>query len=567
MLVVGNNVTSNFATSNVVSTLVVALLTGTNVVHMLKIVKDEVESDHIDKSTSILSKQVVQECNSISCDKSSFQVYIDADITAEHASDTLLKLLAALSKRLNRTLPALLIANIITNVLRNSPTPLQVALGILLRDSKAVISHMYDYRVTCSYDEVLRFKSSAAVAASTNPANQGISDAKDGLIQIVADNFDSDISSPNGKLSTHSMAMIIMQPTRNSDKPQCETIPRLKKNEVPKTLMDEQDYYSQNFIHRKKPSMPALTTSSLSPEILHHQEISRKRAAENDFAFLQDVISIDGCVEFNGYNTKMCREQGHSLAPKTRIVYLPLIDKPPAEPSTVTTVLVKAKQITEAAGQGFTIITLDQQLYRVAVHVMWDNKASFENKHLRLGGMHLLMSYCGCIGTLMADTGIEEILSASFGGVLRMLSGKKFPQNVRALRLLVEELLRPLFRNHDFRQMDDLLQQLEIISLKSKTSQLWIDCLIKPVFVILRYIRAEREADWALHLNSVREMMPLFFAAGHTHYARYALYYLRTMEQLPPEVLKHFTAREHTMHHTPGYFNGIGLICPLKQRI
>ena len=245
-----------------------------NAVHMLKIVKDEDESDHIDKSISILSKQVVQECNSISCDKSSFQVHIDADITAEHASDTLLKLLAALSKRLDRTLPALLIANIITSVLRNSPTPLQVALGILLRDSKAVISHMYDYRVTCSYDEVLRFKSSAAVAASTNPANQGISDAKDGLIQIVADNFNSDISSPNGKLSTHSMAMIVMQPTRNSDKPQCETIPRLKKNEVPKTLMDEQDYYSQNFIHRKKPSMPALTTSNLSPEILHHQEIS-----------------------------------------------------------------------------------------------------------------------------------------------------------------------------------------------------------------------------------------------------------------------------------------------------
>ena len=32
VLVVGNNVTSNFATSNVVSTLVVALLTGTNTV-------------------------------------------------------------------------------------------------------------------------------------------------------------------------------------------------------------------------------------------------------------------------------------------------------------------------------------------------------------------------------------------------------------------------------------------------------------------------------------------------------------------------------------------------------
>ena len=79
-------------------------------------------------------------------------------------------------------------------------------------------------------------------------------------------------------------------------------------------------------------------------------------------AFLQDIISIGGCLELNGYNTKMCREQGHSLAPTTRTVYLPLTDKPLADGSTVTTVLVKAKQITEAAGQRFTIITLNQQL-------------------------------------------------------------------------------------------------------------------------------------------------------------------------------------------------------------
>ena len=32
---------------------------------------------------------------------------------------------------------------------------------------------------------------------------------------------------------------------------------------------------------------------------------------------------------------------------------------------------------------------------------------------------------------------------------------------------------------------------------------------------------------------------------------------LRTMETLPTEVYKHFRAHEHTMHHTPGLFNGI----------
>ena len=41
----------------------------------------------------------------------------------------------------------------------------------------------------------------------------GISKAENGLVQIVVDNFDADISSPNGNLSTHSLATIIMQPS------------------------------------------------------------------------------------------------------------------------------------------------------------------------------------------------------------------------------------------------------------------------------------------------------------------------------------------------------------------
>jgi len=41
------------------------------------------------------------------------------------------------------------------------------------------------------------------------------------------------------------------------------------------------------------------------------------------------------------------------------------------------------------------------------------------------------------------------------------------------------------------------------------------------MFVMMKYIRAEREADWPLHLAAVAEMMPYFFASGHFNYARY----------------------------------------------
>ena len=52
------------------------------------------------------------------------------------------------------------------------------------------------------------------------------------------------------------------------------------------------------------------------------------------------------------------------------------------------------------------------------------------------------MSFVGAIGSLLAESGLSDILSEVFGGVPKMLSGKKFPQNVRALRMLAEEVLR-----------------------------------------------------------------------------------------------------------------------------
>ena len=66
--------------------------------------------------------------------------------------------------------------------------------------------------VTCSYDEVLCFKSSAAHAAAKNREKIGISSTGGGLIQAVADNFDANISSANGLKSTHALAILLTQP-------------------------------------------------------------------------------------------------------------------------------------------------------------------------------------------------------------------------------------------------------------------------------------------------------------------------------------------------------------------
>ena len=72
---------------------------------------------------------------------------------------------------------------------------------------------------------------------------------------------------------------------------------------------------------------------------------------------------------------------------------------------------------------------------------------------------------------------------------------------------------------------------LQNISETSRTAKLWVENIVRLVFLMMQFVRAEREGDWALHLLVVKGMMPYFFAANHNNYARYGLYYLRSMEK------------------------------------
>ena len=136
----------------------------------------------------------------------------------------------------------------------------------------------------------------------------------------------------------------------------------------------------------------------------------------------------------------------------------------PSDPSAILTAMCEAQKETKRRGQMFTVLTADQQLYCVIVHVKWAYPKLFEILIPRLGGMHMLMSFVGCVGTLMADTGLKEVMESAFGGMTKLLSGKNFPQNIWALRLLVEELLRSIRMWSDSSQTDDALCLSRLLS-------------------------------------------------------------------------------------------------------
>jgi len=178
----------------------------------------------------------------------------------------------------------------------------------------------------------LHFKKSAAVAAATSSELTAISEVEDGLGQVVIDNFDAEIASQNGKLSTHSLAALLTQPSVSSTY-QKHSIPRLQKTEMSKEIDYQLDIIRYN--GPKKPKFPPQFLKKQVPllKMLAHQFLSQLRARELDFTFLKDVIV-----------SNLCCEQGRSPEPKTKAVYLPLIDMPPAHPDTIMTKITKAQR-------------------------------------------------------------------------------------------------------------------------------------------------------------------------------------------------------------------------------
>ena len=523
---------------------------------MLNLVNDS-DEDELSILTDKLAKTITSEVRDISVDKSRYNVRITKEDISKSVNSTLMDLLGKLSANMDYTLPALLIGNIVTSIISNNPTNLQIALGNLIRDSKSLINKCISLE---SLARTMRsFNSRSQQPRQQLMAYSSIHEGDRGLIQTLVDNFDADISSQNGKLTMHSLAMLIKQPCTQPDENQniSSTIPRVSKADMSQQIDFELSI--QRYQGPKKVPMPDNCSEKFVPplKVLCSCIIEKERAEELDFSFMSEINSNDNCPEFNGFNTSVAREQGQALKPKTQAVYLALIDMSPSDPDTMMTVLQEAKRLTNERGQKKVVFTCDRQLYKVAADVKCAYPNDFSNVILRLGGMHMLMSFVGAIGSLMAGSGLSEILSSTFAGVSKMLTGKKFPQNVRAMRLVSEELLRNIINRGDVMSMEDLLAHLDAAARKSKTSKLWVDWFIKPVFLMMLYIRTEWESDWPLHLVAVKRILPYFFASGHVNYARYGLYYLHSMESLHGEELLMFLRGEHVMHHVPGLWNGI----------
>ncbi|KAJ8030671.1 hypothetical protein HOLleu_27142 [Holothuria leucospilota] len=72
----------------------------------------------------------------------------------------------------------------------------------------------------------------------------------------------------------------------------------------------------------------------------------------------------------------------------------------------------------------------------------------------------------------MENSKLSDVLTDVFGGVNKMLTQKKFPQNLRAIRMLAEELLRGVFGRSSPKSYTELINVVEDLFTRSTTLKL-----------------------------------------------------------------------------------------------
>ena len=76
--------------------------------------------------------------------------------------------------------------------------------------------------------------------------------------------------------------------------------------------------------------------------------------------------------------------------------------------------------------------------------------------------------------------------------------------------------------------MDALELELDRRGSQSRTTRMGVDIVIRPVFLIMLYLRASHESDYLLHQKVSELMLPYMFAAHKYNYSRYGLFYVRS---------------------------------------
>lgn len=195
------------------------------------------------------------------------------------------------------------------------------------------------------------------------------------------------------------------------------------------------------------------------------------------------------------------------------------------------------------------VVAMDAPLYALAKYVQWNwPETHGEDKYLVMfGGLHIALALWKTFGDYLEGSGWTAALTqagvASSGTADSFLNCSHITRtrqahqiSTLALAKLQEDAFSRTGQPHTEEAKETWRQ--EMIN-KSPTFQYW-DTVLRIELLVLIFIRAHRERNFQLYVESMKALAPWFFALDHYNYARWIPVHIRDMESLPLSILEEF---------------------------
>ena len=130
--------------------------------------------------------------------------------------------------------------------------------------------------------------------------------------------------------------------------------------------------------------------------------------------------------------------------------YLPTINAPATQMSTVNEVLNQSLNIMQSLQLTNIVCVFDQALYAKAIEITWKHHDKFKNIIIRMGVFHTVCNLLSTIGKRFQDAGLRDLCVESGviaeGSISGVMEGRKYNRAVRLHKLVYEALMRLVWK-------------------------------------------------------------------------------------------------------------------------
>ena len=189
-------------------------------------------------------------------------------------------------------------------------------------------------------------------------------------------------------------------------------------------------------------------------------ELGKLRLKDLDFIWLLQSFTQKLSL-FSGFFSQFVTDN----LPQTVIAYMDPLSQPPTRNDVVQEMMVRLLKVADEMKQKYAIVTYDLAVAQKAYAIQSLKAPAFDRLIILLGNFHLEMAFFGALGTYLADSGIENLLTEvsvlAEGSLAGFLKGKFY---IRCTR--IHQILAAVMERASFERYMDLLSDEEASFIK-----------------------------------------------------------------------------------------------------